>query len=189
MILYLHGLNSSGASAKAVRLREGLPSVEVLSPTYPAHRPNDAVAELERLLGGLDPSRLVVVGSSMGGFYGQYLAGRFPFGHLVLINPALTPWSLLPDHLGEQYNSATGERYQLTAEMAEKTRLYDGAPPRHRAPTTLLIDRGDELIDWRIAQGLYAGRGELRLFEGGSHAFDHMAEATPLIGAIHAQLQ
>jgi len=68
MILYLHGLNSSGGSAKAALLRRELAPIEVRSPTYPAHRPVRAVAELSDYLVTLPISRLLVVGSSMGGF-------------------------------------------------------------------------------------------------------------------------
>jgi uncharacterized protein len=184
-ILYLHGLNSSGGSAKAARLRGGLAPIEVLAPTYPAHRPRQAVERLGALLATLPTRQLVVVGSSMGGFYGQYLARRFPFGHLVLINPALRPWELLPDHVGPQFNPATGEHYQLSEREILETRPFGVETVADGIPTTLFLDRGDEVIDYRIAEALYRGIGELHLFDGGSHAFDHMTEAVERIRALH----
>ncbi len=100
MILYLHGLNSAGSSGKAAVFRSRLEPVDVLSPTYPAHRPALAVrylsGVLERLLPLQEP--LLLVGSSMGGFYGQHLARHFPVDHLVMINPVLRPWDLLLDY-------------------------------------------------------------------------------------------
>ncbi len=61
----------------------------------------------------------VVVGSSMGGFYGQYLARRFRFHHLFLINPALEPWNLLARFLGQSMTTANGQEYVVSSETAQ----------------------------------------------------------------------
>ena len=144
-----------------------------------------AVYDLQRHIGELLMTypRLLVVGSSMGGFYGQYLARRFPdhVARLVLINPALKPWELLADHVGEQHNEATGERYLLTAEEVAQTRQFGIDRVDDDIPTTLLLDKGDEVIDYRIAEEMYRGSGELFLFEGGDHSFQHMDEAIEII--------
>jgi predicted esterase YcpF (UPF0227 family) len=185
MILYLHGLNSGGTSGKAGFLRQTLAPIPVISPTYPAHLPMQAVYDLQRYISELleEHPRFLVVGSSMGGFYGQYLARRFRenIARLVLINPALKPWDLLADIIGEQYNEATGERYQLTAEDVEQTRQFGIEKVDDGIPTTLLLDKGDEAIDYRIAEGMYKGCGELFIFEGGDHRFQHMDEAIEII--------
>lgn len=182
MLIYLHGLNSSSRSYKAGVLRERLAPTEVLAPAYPAHRPDDAVAALSAwfrtLAGGAPP---LVVGSSMGGFYGQYLARRFPVAHLFLINPALTPWRLLSEFAGETITTAAGEDYTVTREMIEGTRRYGIADPCDGVPTTLFLDQGDEVIDYRIAQSLYRACGRLILFPGGDHAFQHLEEAIAVI--------
>ena len=194
MILYLHGLNSGSGSAKAAVLRRALQPVEVLSPGYPAHLAAEAVRVLSDALaqaltkasGRGEP--VVLVGSSMGGFYGQYLAQRFPVEHLVMINPALRPWELLKQVVGWQVNEAQGERYYLSREMVAATRRYDLEDVSDAAPTTLLLDQGDELIDWHIAESIYAGRAEIHAFPGGSHAFDHMDEAVAIIRRLHQAL-
>ena len=177
MLIYLHGLNSSGLSAKAIRLRELLAPHKVLAPDYPAHRPQEAIARLTRFFADLGTVRRAVVGSSMGGFYGQWLARRFPFSHLYLINPALAPWDLFPPHIGETMTAADGETYQVTAELIEQTRAYRIADPCDGVPTTLFLDRGDETIDYRIAESLYRPCGQLRIWDGGDHAFQHLDEA------------
>jgi pimeloyl-ACP methyl ester carboxylesterase len=100
----------------------------------------------------LGPRRPAVVGSSMGGFYGQWLARRFTFSHLFLINPALTPWELCSHRIGETMTTARGETYQITAELIERTRAYDVPDPCDGVPTTLFLDRGDEVIDYRVAE-------------------------------------
>ena len=100
MLVYLHGLNSSSHSFKAGLLRQRLEPFPMLAPSYPAHRPEKAIQRLKSVLASLsDRQPLFVVGSSMGGFYGQFLARQFPVAHLFLINPALQPWTLLPDFI------------------------------------------------------------------------------------------
>ena len=124
---------------------------------------------------------LDLIGSSMGGFYAQYLARQFSVRHVYMINPALKPWALLPDFLGPQKNEATGEEYELRREDAEATRDYAIDPVCDGIPTTLFLDKGDQVIDYRIAETLYRPCGRLQLFDGGSHLFEHMDQAAALI--------
>jgi len=183
MILYLHGLNSAGTAGKAVMLRDALAPIPVISPTYPAHRPKQAVAELSELIKKLiqeDP-RLMIVGSSMGGFYGQYLARQFSVCHLMMINPALNPWDLLPAAVGEQRNYITNECYLLTAEDVEQTRCFGVDVVNDGLLTTLFLDKGDDDIDYRIAADMYRDVGAVFAFEGGDHRFQHMDAAIEII--------
>jgi predicted esterase YcpF (UPF0227 family) len=182
ILIYLHGLNSSGLSHKAGVLRERLAPVPVLAPSYPAHQPAEAVAALSSLLAGLaNRPPPLVVGSSMGGFYGQYLARRFPVAHLFMINPALRPWDLMADFLGQTMTTAGGESYVVTRALIESTRPFGVTDPCDGVPTTLFLDRGDEVIDCRIAEALYRDCGRLLIFEGGDHAFQHLDEAIRVI--------
>ncbi|MEW8324759.1 MAG: YqiA/YcfP family alpha/beta fold hydrolase [Candidatus Thiodiazotropha taylori] len=191
MIVYLHGLNSAGSSGKAAFLRQALPGIDVISPTYPAHIADLAVArlsdELNRLLterGRPDEPRLLV-GSSMGGFYGAWLAQRLGFHHLVMINPALQPWQLLQQVVGWQLNEALGRGYYLSSRMVSDTRRYHTPAEALAIPTTVLVDKGDELIDYRLAQEVYGDKVTMHCFEGGSHTFEHMQEAAAIIEQIH----
>ena len=186
-LIYLHGLNSSGRSHKASVLCERLAPTPVLSPTYPAHRPDAAVAQLSDLLAAIAgaPAPLIV-GSSMGGFYGQHLARHCPVVHLFLINPALTPWALLAGYQGASMTTADGEPYTLTGDRVEATRRYGIADPCDGVPTTVFLDQGDEVIDARIAARLYRRCGEVLSFPGGDHAFAHLDAA---VGVIRARLE
>jgi len=195
MIVYLHGLSSAGSSHKARVLRERLRPLPLFSPTYPAHLAQPAVEVLGRELAHRteqavsDAQPLVVVGSSMGGFYGQYLARHYPIDHLVMINPALRPWELLKQVVGWHYNQPLDERYFLSTEMVEATRAFAVERVCDGVPTTLLLDQGDELIDWQLAAAIYRDCGQLHCFEGGSHAFDHLDQAVEILARIHRGLQ
>lgn len=182
MLIYLHGLNSSGLSYKAGVLRERLLPVVVVSPSYPAHRPEAAVRQLSDRFGELaSKGPLAVIGSSMGAFYGQFLARRFPVADLFMINPALQPWTLLPQLEGQTLTTAAGETYRVTKELVERTRAYEVEYPCDGVPTTLFLDTGDEVIDYRVAESLYRDCGRLFVFEGGDHAFQHLDEAIVVI--------
>lgn len=182
MIVYLHGLNSSGRSQKAGVLRRALAPRPVLAPDYPAQRPVDAVAFLSAWFARLPrPSGdrgLLIVGSSMGGFYGQYLARHLalPVAHLYLINPALTPWDVLSSHKGKSLTTAQGETYEITAELIEATRAFGIVDPCDGVPTTVFLDAGDTVIDPADAQRLYRHCGDVRLYPGGDHAFQHLGD-------------
>ncbi len=188
MYLYLHGLNSSGDSNKAHWLRAQLAPVPVLAPTYPAHRADAAIAQLRDFIRGACTAQpgqpLVLVGSSMGGFYAQYLAPGFT-ARVVLINPAIFPDDGLMDHLGPQYNEATGERYELTAQDVHAMARYRLERCRPEVPTLLLLDEADEVIDYRIARDFYRDCAATRVYAGGSHRFDHLPEALADIVRLH----
>ncbi|NKN33879.1 YqiA/YcfP family alpha/beta fold hydrolase [Marichromatium bheemlicum] len=186
MLVYLHGLNSSSRSFKADFLRQRLAPHRVVAIDYPAHRPDAAVTRLAHFFSNLDHPAPAVVGSSMGGFYGQYLARRFRFSHLYLINPALTPWDFFDEYAGQTMTTATGERYQVTREQTEQTRRYGIDCPCDGVPTTVFLDRGDEVIDHRIAERRYGacgGNARVLAWDGGDHAFQHLEAAVTLIRA------
>jgi len=193
MIVYFHGLNSSSRSHKAAMLRERLTGTQVLAPDYAAHRPGEAIATLSGFLcelGAHAPqARPIVVGSSMGGLYGQLLAQRFGFAHLFLINPALRPSELLAEYLGRTLTTADGETYVVTAELIQAFRRAQIDVPcaQPLVPTTVFLDTGDEVIDYQLAAELYRACGRLCIFAGGNHAFQHLDEAIRIIGETLAR--
>lgn len=183
MILYLHGLNSAGTAGKAVTLQQAFKPLTVLTPTYPAYSPHQAIKQLMELMGEVTkPEQLIIIGSSMGGFYGQYLARQFPIKRLIMINPALHPWLLLKNAVGPQQNFVTGACYRLTHEHIEATRQYRIERVDDGVATTLFLDKEDETIDYRVAAEIYQATAELCIFEGGDHRFQHMQEAIEIIG-------
>ena len=156
MIIYLHGFNSSGASAKGQFLKEQLAGINVLTPSY-HYDPARAIAMLENLVTESCKleDNLMLAGASLGGYYAQYLADKYALKR-VLINPALLPMVTLDDYLGENINFYTGERYQLTAQHLASLRALDIPEPcRHPVPTLLLLDQADELLDYRLAAERY----------------------------------
>lgn len=189
MIIYLHGFNSGGRSQKAAWLRQHLAPAVVFAPTYEPHRAHDATRELRKFIARLKRENpqdraLMLIGSSLGGFWAQYLAPEFR-ASIVLVNPSLRPDETLARHVGRFRNEATGGETVLTAEDVAALREYRVEPCNRRVPTLVLLDAGDEVLDYRVAEGAYYACGRTIVYPGGSHRFDHLAEALPEIRHLY----
>lgn len=178
MIVYLHGFNSSPQSHKAQVLGRYM-AQQGLAEQYacPALPPlgSDAIQEIEKLKPG---SHTCFVGSSLGGFYATYLAERYA-ARAVLINPAIEPHVGLRAYLGPQTNLHTGEPYVLTeAHLREWEKLYvDRVTPRRYL---LLVETGDEVLDYRQAVQRYAGAEQV-IVQGGDHSLQSFPQHLPRI--------
>jgi predicted esterase YcpF (UPF0227 family) len=173
VILYLHGFNSSPQSHKAQVLGSYL-SARGLGSRYacPALPPlaSDAVREIERRLPERD---LCFVGSSLGGFYATHLAEKHG-AKAVLINPAIAPHLGLRPYLGTQKNLHTGEPYELTeAHLAEWQKL--AVPRITPGRYLLLVETGDEVLDYREAVKRYSGCEQV-VVQGGDHSLQSFAQ-------------
>ncbi len=189
MYIYLHGFNSGGTSSKAGQLRTLLAPVPVLSPTYPAHKAAAAVDFLRDYIAKTTRDQkpntpLVLIGSSLGGFYAQYLAREFS-ARIVLINPSIYPDETLLRGVGPNHNEATGEDYLLSADDVRALGHYRAATCDPQSPTLLLLDSGDDVLDYRVAEAWYRGCGKTMVYADGSHRFEHLAEALVEIRRLH----
>ncbi|MDH5694801.1 MAG: hypothetical protein OEZ47_17015 [Gammaproteobacteria bacterium] len=187
MYIYLHGLNSSSNSYKVNWLRPRVSPREMLSPTYPAHDAALAIPALTKLVeNNIDKKPLVLIGSSLGGYYAQYLAQIYPCG-IIFINPALLPSHELEKHKGLQTNY-DGSQYELTdahLEKLEQLRVHSANPA---IPSLLLVDEDDEVIDPKFAIQYLQGQAAMRIFPGGSHSFEHLEHALDDIVRFHDKL-
>lgn len=175
-ILYVHGFNSSARSFKADLLRRKVAPLggraEFMCPDL-AHRPREAVAQLEALIGRPTARRTLLIGSSLGGFYATWLAEKYGL-KAVLVNPAVRPYELLRISLGRQRNLYTGEEYDFTVRHLSELREFEVeeiTPGRY----LLLVQTGDEVLDYRQAVEKYRGARQI-VIEGGDHGFGNFAE-------------
>ncbi len=189
MIIYFHGFNSGGNSAKATALRSMFSPVPVLAPTYPSHRVSEAVFFLREYIyearrRHADEHDLMFVGSSLGALYAQRLAAQFR-ASIVLINPSVYPEHDLLKCIGENRNHATGETYTLTKAQVCMLASLRIERSDTRIPTLVLLDEGDELLDFRVAKKAFADQGKIVVFSGGSHRFEHLPQAEAEIRAFY----
>lgn len=183
-LIYIHGFNSSPRSQKAQETRVWLakyqPQVRLHVPALP-YDPASALALLSAAVAQC-VSAPVLVGSSLGGFMASVLSERYGL-RAALINPAVYPHRLLPAYLGQNTNPYTGEQYVLTAQ--HMTELEAMTPARLSAPTRtlVLLQSGDETLDYRQAVRFYRG-SPMSIEPGGSHAYENFAARLPDIYAF-----
>ena len=176
MIIYLHGFNSSGQSAKGQYLKLYLEDIEVITPTY-SWQPIQAIAQLQWVIQDHKDELKLIVGSSLGGFYGQYLATKYQL-KLVMINPALDPVSVLTPYIGENENYYTHKHYTFTRqECTSLKQYYVNNPCDNAVPTLLLVDENDEVIDQQYSIRQYQDCAKIIVYPEGDHAFQHMQQA------------
>jgi uncharacterized protein len=180
-LVYIHGFNSSPASFKARLTHEALARLgrgaEFVAPALPP-RPDEAIAILESVVSAAG-APCCLVGSSLGGYYATYLAERHGL-KAVLVNPAVRPYDLLGSVIGPQENYHTHERYELRREDVEALRRYEVARIAHPERLLLLVETGDEVLDYREATARYMGARQV-VIEGGDHGFSDFAEYLPRV--------
>ncbi len=179
-IVYLHGFISSPRSKKAVMLGDYLRSqegqLEYLVPEL-HHRPQRAVAQIEAACAGRDATDLALFGSSLGGFYATVMAERLGC-KAALLNPAVHPHAHFQEFLGPQTNLYTGEAFVLTRTHVDELRELDVPVISRPQRYWLLVETGDEVLDYREALACYAGAFHT-VVQGGDHSLASFHEHVP----------
>ena len=128
----------------------------------------------------------MLIGSSLGGFYAQYLGVQLEeVTSAVLINPALQPQITLKPCIGRQINMLTGEAFIFRQQDCDELQRFEVPTDDITVPTLVLLDKGDEVIDYHFAEEQYKNIGRVITYPGGSHRFDHLEEAMPEIAAFY----
>lgn len=136
--------------------------------------PHAAIALCEKLIADSETA-VTLVGSSLGGYYATYLAEQHDL-QAVLVNPAVVAHLSLLDFVGQQTNLYTGERFDFTSAHIEALRALEVRRLSKPERFWLLVETGDELLDYRQAVTKYAGARQTVL-EGGDHSFTRWSDA------------
>ena len=100
----------------------------------------------------------------------------------MLIQPAVSPHVGLEQYLGMQKNLYTGAEYELTRAHLEGWRrlLVETVDPERYL---LLLETGDEVLDYRDAVRKYEG-ARMVIREGGDHMLRSFPEHLPRVLAF-----
>ena len=181
-LLYLHGFRSSPASVKAQIMRGHCArrGIAFEAPDLSA-APLEAAGRIERAYARLAAQHdaVAIAGSSLGGFYGAWLAQRTG-ARAALINPAVRPWTVVKNYLGEQTIYGSTRTILVTPDyeaelVALRTPAFDD-PSR----VLLVLATGDELLDWHEAAALYAGSPSI-VIDGSDHGVSDFEEHAPAV--------
>jgi len=182
-LIYLHGFNSSPQSEKARLTCEFFEKrdscFKVYVPALPSG-PVDAIQIVDELIQTLGQKTIVgFIGSSLGGYYSLYFQHRYQLP-VVLINPAIKPYTLLLDYLGENVNLYTGERYKVEMTHMSELKSLEVSPMLSPDKTFLLTQVADEVLMFQQAVTFLDG-AKMWIQPGGSHAFDDFFKVLPAI--------
>lgn len=187
MILYLHGFRSSPRSFKATLLAgavraRGLGD-EWRCPQLPAS-PSHALALTNGLIEHAFPPgtaqtehRLVLIGSSLGGYYATCLAQRWNC-RAILLNPVIHAARDLATQVGEHLPFHGGNAFTFRPEYVDELAAMAVAPPAHPARYFLLAATGDEVLDWREMAEWFRGCRQ-HIIDGGDHGLSDFANYLP----------
>lgn len=198
-ILYIHGFNSSPLSTKALQtkafLAEFYPNIDFYCPQL-ATNSRDAISQLEALLddkhhvkprvksiaeGEVNTdtrikNRWFLLGSSLGGYFADYLAQQYDLP-AVLINPAVKPYQLLTEYLGEQTQPYTKEVYFIGASELKDLKALEQKTFLKNKPLVML-QTGDEVLNYQLAATKYQ-HCQLVIQQGGDHSFVGFGDMLP----------
>ncbi|SIS45200.1 YqiA/YcfP family alpha/beta fold hydrolase [Neptunomonas antarctica] len=183
LFIYVHGFNSSPDSIKARLLGEYLAmhadKGDYVVP-HLSHWPGEAMQQLEVLVQEHTGRPIVLVGSSLGGYYSLWLTEHYEHCRAVLVNPAMYPYLLLSGWLGDNQNIYTHESYTLTREHLQQLQAVAIKSINDPARYLLLVQTADEVLDYREAVEFFK-HSEMFVQSGGSHGFDQFEKLIPAI--------
>lgn len=186
-ILYIHGFNSSPLSIKAEQTRKyflnNFPQVHFYCPQLISN-PKGAINQLEEIIQSSQTnSSWYLMGSSLGGYFASYLSEKYNLPS-VLVNPAIKPFELLQDYLGEQVNPYTEEVYQVTRDHMVELKAIEQKPPSfntHQKNNYLvMVQTDDEVLNYQHAVEKYQ-HCRLVVEQGGDHSFVGFEQHLPAI--------
>lgn len=179
MILFLHGFGSCGSGNKSALLAQWFGRQQLLAPDLPVD-PAETIALAEALI-ARHPVTLLV-GSSLGGYYATWLASRHQLSAL-LINPSTQPCNTLAGQIGRHRWWCREAEFDWSAEHVAKLSAYRLPQPGGRC--LVLLQSGDEVLDYRLAQDYYRDHRVI-IEQGGNHRFETLADYRSMIERFHA---
>lgn len=175
-LIYLHGFNSSPASKKAIQMRnfveKNYPHIHFVAPQISV-MPLIAQTQIDNIIDKirLDNPEVNIgfVGSSMGGFLATLCAEKYQ-RRAVLINPAVAPHRLISVLLGDHVNPYTQEVCTITNQHAVDLETMNFANLQSVSNLWLLLQEGDETLDYNDAVSVYDG-ARMTIEPQGDHGF------------------
>lgn len=179
-VLYIHGFLSSPLSYKAQQTQQWLkvhrPDIHYQCPQLTPY-PNECFSILDQIIRNND-SETYMIGSSMGGFWAHVFAERYRL-KAVLVNPAVEALTLMPAYTHQCLKSYHSETtYHLNDEHIEQLKHYDTTTVSDKNSLWLMVQTGDETLDYRAAVTRYQDCKQT-IEQGGNHSFEGFENHLP----------
>ncbi len=185
LVVYLHGFRSSPNSSKAVKTKEAIKALSTMS--NPIHwycpqllaSPKQSMDMVIEYIQANPVDRLIVIGSSLGGFYANYLAERYQC-KAVTLNPAVRAPRELAPHVGMMTAYDSDEPFDFRPEYIDELCALQVERLVRPENYFLIAAKGDELLDWKEMVDFYSGAQQLVL-EGSDHGISEYSEYLPQV--------
>lgn len=192
MILYLHGFRSSPQSNKAQIMQRTLAEQGLAERWCCPQLPPSPAAAIElcnQLIHQAQlkhpASELLIIGSSLGGYYAHVLAEQWGC-KAALLNPAIHAARSLSTQVGTTTQYHSNEAFEFLAHyIDELTAMH----PQHATQLQryfLLAASGDEVLDSSEMVDYYAGSQGLLIFGSDHGISDFTLYLAPLLAFIRA---
>ena len=176
ILLYIHGLGSNGRSLKVVKLRQELAAenIDLIAPDLPVDA-SQAMSIIRSLIHELyqkgDLEKLVICGTSLGGFYASYW-GELLDAPYVLINPSITPSISLDKYVNNEtaIDFETGKPLNITCEMLAVFKLHEDVMNTvSKRLANVYLTKDDDVLPYQGALNKYPNA---IVYETGGHRFE-----------------
>lgn len=124
-------------------------------------------------------NEIIVIGSSLGGFYANYLAEKYQCKGIAL-NPAVYAARELESHVGMMTAYDSNEPFDFKAEYIDELRALQVEKITRPENYLLIAAKGDELLDWKEMVTFYSGAKQVVL-EGSDHGITDYVEHLPIV--------
>lgn len=198
-IIYLHGFNSASVdlSGNLLTSKQKLVvlnrfcqenQIKFCTPNVDYRNFEQVISDLSRLFVDLEGEgyKVLFMGSSLGGFTSEYMAMKTQT-KAIMINPAISPSELLLQFVGVTENFEIKQAFDWNIAHCDQYQAYEEALKElseSQVSRLILLDMADELIDSSKTLKKYQKIANVVTFEGGSHGFEHIEEAMPVIKEV-----
>jgi predicted esterase YcpF (UPF0227 family) len=141
--------------------------------------PKESLKMVVRRIDQAKVDRTVIVGSSLGGFYTNYLAEKYQCKGIVL-NPAVYAARELEPHVGMMTAYDSEEPFDFKAEYIDELRAIQVDSITDPERYFLIAAKGDELLDWKEMAAFYPGAKQL-ILEGSDHGISDYVNHLPAV--------
>ncbi len=185
LLVYLHGFRSSPRSSKAVLTGEAVKALASADNTIDWYcpqllaSPKQSMAMVTKYIDQSKADRIVVIGSSLGGFYANYLAEKYAC-KAVALNPAVRAARELAPHVGMMTSYDSNEPFDFRPEYIDELIALQVERISNPDHYFLIAAKGDELLDWSEMSMFYEGAHQL-ILEGSDHGIADYADHLPRV--------
>lgn len=179
-ILFLHGYEGTSHSYKAQCIRQQLEhyeDVQLICPQLTCY-PQSVWVQIQDIMEAFAGQIIGVVGASLGGLFAARTSVTYD-RPAVLINP-VSDISVVPRLIGEHIHPHTHECFRLTHQHVQQLERLMIEPEQTHLRQWLMLQTGDEVLDFRQALGAYPYMKQT-IECGGHHGFAGFARYAPAI--------